>query len=286
MFENGLPRVSYRRPIGAGELLFFLHIPKTAGTSLYTLLTEHFQPDEIAPISDEFTWYNRDEKLDVGPYRVMRAHHDLSLQEKIDKHLVTVTMLRDPVQRVISQFNHSSTHDDAYDYERIRNMSFEEFLEYDSPVLQCWNQQARMVAGALTGNWDNGDRYKGGEVLERAKLNLKSFAFVGLCERMSDSMRVLSYTFNWPDARPIWVNKRIAERKNLTDQLSPRLLDKVREMNRLDVELYQYAQDLLNERLQEIRTYDNLDGLRYSCDIMFEDAIHRIKHLKPSVPRR
>ena len=84
--------------------LVFIHIPKTAGTSLRYMIEPHFGVSEICPL------YNRGELEGVNsqyierfPY--IRGHIPYELMEKmLTRKRTWITMLRDPVERYISQF--------------------------------------------------------------------------------------------------------------------------------------------------------------------------------------
>src|SRR4051794_29871070 len=83
--------------------VFFLHIPKTAGISLNHLIESHFDRDAIFP-----TYATNDllllTKSTLEPYRYFRGHIAYGiLRRLLHRPPVSITMLRDPVDRALSQ---------------------------------------------------------------------------------------------------------------------------------------------------------------------------------------
>jgi hypothetical protein len=107
--------------------IFFCHIPKTAGSSLrfaieatidplrtlpspamMSLVGGHYPPPEIVY-----------ESLlrDPGAFRLVRGHYHFSLREMIADP-INIVVLRDPVERVISNLQHNIQHN-GYTLERV-----------------------------------------------------------------------------------------------------------------------------------------------------------------------
>jgi hypothetical protein len=84
--------------------------------------------------------------------------------------------------------------------------------------------------------------------LDQAKANLEALAFLGTTERFADSVRLLSYTFQW---RPIsaFETLNVSDQRTSQKQLSPRLVDRIRELNENDLRLYDFATHLFESRL-------------------------------------
>jgi len=100
--------------------LFFCHIPKTGGTSLRRSLESLIKPSETVPDRDTL-------KRNGGKYpplndalamvhervdsiRFFRGHYHLSCRHFLPGGFKTVVLLRDPVERNISQFRHMIAH--------------------------------------------------------------------------------------------------------------------------------------------------------------------------------
>ena len=94
---------------------FFVHIQKTAGTALWRRLKNQFDPAAVYPGPGDGepprTVLSVDHLLERwharrGEIRIVTGHFPLCTTELLDAPLVTMTILRDPVERTLSQLRH------------------------------------------------------------------------------------------------------------------------------------------------------------------------------------
>jgi hypothetical protein len=83
---------------------YFLHVTKTAGTSLKRLLIDQFHSSEIFPAETDVQFANI--KVENIPnYRLYMGHHGYRFIEYfIPRRPKMITILRDPIERIISSF--------------------------------------------------------------------------------------------------------------------------------------------------------------------------------------
>src|SRR5262245_37827654 len=98
---------------------FFIHVMKTAGTTFVLHLQRHFPPEQLYPCQG-LDWTSRS---DVGVYssvprllalpehrksaiRVYSGHYPFVVHESLGDDFVTLTLLRDPVDRTVSMLKH------------------------------------------------------------------------------------------------------------------------------------------------------------------------------------
>lgn len=255
------------------DLLYFLHIPKTAGTTLYHLLDGKFELDDICPAR---FW---SELLALSPesrnnYRFFRGHFGYPIHWVLDQKPVCITVLRNPVDRAISYYE--SVCRQPYDFFHqvvvSQAMSFADFIrspdtrytvanlqtrslvldvDVRSPQIRARNRHATTPCGldgitemTLLDMPDD-------ELLAIAKQRLDEFAFVGLVEHFQDSMLLLSYIFGWYPFEPVERLNTAPQRRRQAD-VPPDILDEARELNRLDMELYDYATHLFKRSFQQM----------------------------------
>lgn len=88
--------------------------------------------------------------------------------------------------------------------------------------------------------------------LEVAKANIeRHFSFVGLLERYDETLLALATLFGLPELRKEHVNKNKVQQDELP--LSDSVLRKVREMNALDIQLYDWVKERFDRMATNLR---------------------------------
>lgn len=88
----------------AKNLLGFLHIPKTAGTSLVQALTENFVPDRVMPGELVYDLENQDADKLKRDYDFAHGHVGMDVLAPVATQIVT--LVREPTERIISLYNY------------------------------------------------------------------------------------------------------------------------------------------------------------------------------------
>ncbi len=85
----------------SGKKIFFLHLPKTAGQSIHAALSDAFGNDAICParVNKQVVLMSVSE---LNRYRVFSGHLDWSLLDCVRGERFTFTILRKPVDRILS----------------------------------------------------------------------------------------------------------------------------------------------------------------------------------------
>jgi hypothetical protein len=177
----------------------FLHIPKTAGTSLHLLLIDRFEENAICPI--------RNHKLDemsmeqLQKYRLFSGHYYFDQVERIPEPKILLTMLREPKARLLSLYNyHRSFRWDAIaepeadSGRRIclaKTLSALEYFRCADPVVYAVvnNSMARQLIGLKYNLPDGKLRISDDGVLNLALKNLERFAAIGFVDSPNGSLR-------------------------------------------------------------------------------------------------
>lgn len=174
-----------------GEGLVFMHIIKTAGTSLRQALAAHYDPAEIAP--QQFL----EEMEDVGAeavrdrYRLMMVHFGFGLASALAPNMITV--LRDPIERIVSIYNfwrgvplpEDGPVDRALRY--ARELSFSEFIRVEDDRIADDIRDSQTMSLVLGNDRWSRERLEGidrRDILRIAERNLRSFDVTGTTERM------------------------------------------------------------------------------------------------------
>ena len=210
-------------------MLFFSHIPKTAGTSLSYLLQRHFGFRMLSANPRTPGTYTREDyikDLKVFPFLKCMVGHSLKpfedFQEK-NSGIKWFSFLRDPEQRFMSHYIHQQT--SKVGYHKMDLLSW-------SSTFSRSNIQTRWIAGE--------------EDLLAAKQILKEkFTFIGITERYLESIILMKSRLglNGLDLsiyRPQMVSRNTELKKSILEN-SLKFKELILEQNYLDIELYEYA---------------------------------------------
>ena len=175
--------------------VLFLHIPKAAGTSYLNALAEALGGRALVPdIPGEVTSEEFQQQVDpesLRQYALVAGHVDYGLCRRAP-FLRPVTVLRDPIDRIVSWYHYVLRSQDAglapwRHFIETRAMSIEDFLLH--PQLRWLQGQAQtlQIAGYL---WSGEPFPPVDDIIGEAEANLAQFAHVGLYERLGDSLRL------------------------------------------------------------------------------------------------
>jgi Galactose-3-O-sulfotransferase len=229
------------------ETVIFLHIGKTAGSTMRQILKRQFPAAQTMtvrarrrPREETLADFALLPEADRLRPRLIMGHTVFGLHEHVPRPCRYVTMLRDPVRLAISQHRYVLRTPGHRHHDQAQGMSLEEYVE-SGLALEMDNSQTRAIAG------DIGTPYGActSEMLETAKRNLAAhFAWVGVTERFDESVVLLGRTLGWKDVR--YVSANVARGGTPPTQAD---LELVRNANLLDQELYEHACRLLDERI-------------------------------------
>ena len=176
-----------------------------------------------------------------------------------------MTFLREPVARYVSEFLHVQRGatwartqymcggasglphvTPCYEGEDWEGVSLADFN--GCPSNMAFNRQTRMLADLRLVHCYNvtamapGDR--GRAMLASAKANLRNMAFFGMTARQAESQLLFEETFGLR----FKVDFETEDQQSEGYELSPAETQRIRDLNSLDIELYNYALELLQER--------------------------------------
>jgi hypothetical protein len=228
------------RPGTPEEAIIFLHLPKTAGTTVNRLIEWEYRLTEMYSIDPVLFEWSAAHLRKLSPQRLKRirifkGHMLYGLHEVLPQPATYITVLRDPVDRVISSyyFMRSYMLHPLYWKLRRENWSLEDFVR-NSPR---HNVQSKIVAGAdYTPPCTR-------EIADRAKHNLRHhFSVVGLSERLEESLALMKLRFGWKLSTysSFNVTRSRPKKRDLPDAT----IDLIRQKNAFDIELYGCAQEM------------------------------------------
>ncbi len=253
-------------------ILYFFHIPKTAGISMRVALTERFWPEQAFP-GQAWGHLLSCTPDELAEYRLFFGHFYSNLYRVLPEQPLTITVIREPIARSLSHFRSIWLKPEHYYHEAARQLgSLVKFLEDPVGRALITNFQTRMLAVdhdpqtvALTR--DLSEPYvleaeselatipdiADAELLARAKARLDSFAFVGLTDRLRESLWLLDYMFGWWPAAEV-PRENVTPIDGVSGDISPDALAMLKALTALDAELYRYAAQRFNTDYAQMMT--------------------------------
>jgi hypothetical protein len=240
--------------------VIFLRVPKTAGTTLRRVIRRQYEPAAIfaidaARVQESIEEFMRLPEVQKDRIRALVGLMGFGLHEFLPWPSTYITMLRDPVDRVISFYYYvrRSPHVGLHNMVAFQDMSLEDFV-CSGISTEIDNGQTRRLSG-VTGVAGEDTAIGFGEcpieILETARKNLlKHFTVVGLTERFDETIILLRRMFGW-GAPPFYVKGKVARNRRRREDVSEDILAVIEKYNRLDIELYQYVQERFEELVRQ-----------------------------------
>ncbi len=233
----------------AEPLLVFIHLRKTAGTTIAYVMRRQFRRgramDLNAPSIEAAnqTW-NAMPAARRERIKCVRGHLPFAPDLFAPRPITCFTILRDPVERVVSEY-YFNLHDPTTRFHAAlvrERITLDQFVSSER-FAEVHNTQTRMLGGAKAG-------LSPGELLELAKANLRErIAMVGISERFDETLLLCRAVLGWRWLiyRRINVNRR----RPAFSAIAPATRATIERLNSLDRELYQYACARFEELLQQ-----------------------------------
>lgn len=236
----------------------FLHIPKTAGSSLSKVVTGQFRPAETYHIRnpqevrspkyapsfgsvDEFAALDDAEKQ---RYRCLLGHMNFGLHAVIPQPCRYITLLRDPVERVLSAYHHHQRRLRLDTGDPNASVGLEQFIAERPGNI---DHQCRLVSGSRFTQWAYAARSPD-EIRQRILSNLENhFSLIGRVERFLDSLALMECELGWSGLS--YEHTNAGNRPKSEDEFSADDLAMLRDQQALDLELIEFADRWMNDRI-------------------------------------
>ncbi|PLY14739.1 MAG: hypothetical protein C0631_09445 [Sedimenticola sp.] len=225
--------------ISASKKIIFLHIPKTAGTSLKKIIRSQFDSDSIfhlyPPVTTE-KHISLNEK--INRIELIHGHLYFGIGQQLDIDADYFTFLREPVARVLSFWNHQNKFETGALFNEVKNGLTLQNLILSHRIPQTNNHMTRILIGNTLPHMLDGknnaifDR----KYLDQALSNIENcFKFVGFMEHFETSVGQMLKVFNWKYGSELPILNRLNSNQSSVDE---KTLDLIRKYNALDSQLY------------------------------------------------
>jgi hypothetical protein len=235
--------------------LIYIHVPKVAGTTLQELLARQYAAGRgfiFTGDQEQYAQFIALASEDRAKFDLLMGHVQFGIHEHLTEPATYITMLRDPMDRVVSHYHFILANEDHYLHGalRTRGWTLSEWLAVAPIVLD--NYQLRWLTARPLSQVPAGKVTRA--MLDEAKWNLENaFHVVGLMERFEDTLACFRRAFGWrlDDAGGRRLNANPG--RPSMEEIDSDTLAAIREANRFDIELYDHACMLFEEQCRQLR---------------------------------
>jgi hypothetical protein len=243
-----------KRNTNSGNILIFLHIPKTAGTTLQRIILRQFSRDSVFRINgasvrrsiDQLKGLNGKEKYKI---RLVSGHVPFGLHTCLPRPASYITVLRNPVERIISHYYYVLRKPNHYLHKEVISRKLDLFGYVSEEVSsELNNGQTRAVSGAERLCVMNEHPSDSANVLEIAKRNIRDhFTAVGICERFNESLVLFKRLFGWSNI--LYARKNVTQERPSVSEIPKQTVRLIERFNELDLELYEHAENVFERMI-------------------------------------
>lgn len=225
------------------ELIYFIHMPKTGGSTLTGVIKNQFSSSEIlAYYHNQDEIQNKLKQVNMDDLKIIHGHYFFGIHEFIDRPFSYFTILRHPVERVISLYYYlKNIEGERYDI--YREMTLDEFVENKI--------EDNIQTAYLSGN----ERKPG---LLKAVRNLRRyFDVVGTIEQFDETLYLLGKRYGWTKLH--YKRKNVTASRPHAIEVSEKTKRLIKQTHHKDLLLYKYAQKLLTKQLNELNEQEKAE---------------------------
>jgi hypothetical protein len=216
-------------------------MPKTGGTTLKNIIKRNLQPSTNYDIYQNHQQREQTLKaISHKPVSCIQGHFPFGIHQYFTNLSTYITMLREPTQRIISEYYFIRNNPRHNLYHKVNSISLEDYQRQP----QNMNLQTRLISGQINHPVTNVD-------LEKAKQNIEQyFSVVGLTEMFNESIYLMKRKFGWTNIQ--YRKQNITKKKPTIDKLPTKTISSITEHNHFDIKLYYFAKQILTGQINNL----------------------------------
>ena len=243
------------------ETVIFHHIPKTAGTTFYSIIESQFPKEAIYTINGNQLEHEKsiESFKNLNPHelskvKILKGHNVFGLDKYFPQPCTYFAIIRKPELRFISSY-----------YSMLRGkQSLPERIEFinNKPPLEEYINQGDLYFGhnsmcKIIINRQEKDLIITNEIYNSILQKLEdNFSVIGLTESFDETIVLANKEFNW--------NINFYQRKNEAGNYNKEALDKkyiklYKEKNPYDVKLYEFLETKFNNKINDYGSHFKKD---------------------------
>ena len=262
----------------------FLHIPKTGGVTLRAALRHKYPgaaltlhspraPERVAEVPFE-------QRLAA---RVLTGHLPYGVDRHMPQACEYVTLLREPVARVISTFHHVADHPEHWFHDELvaTQMGLLEFVDAEHGPFD--NLQTRLISDAMEGDLvarrpDRRADATGPRGTRGGEAEPRRLSRGGLTERFDESFLLIRRALGWK--LPMYAKRNVRRGSRPRGSEPEVAIERIRRRDQLDSELYAHGERLLDAAVEQA-------GRSFQRELAAFKMLNQIPlRVAPRIPKR
>jgi hypothetical protein len=253
-------------------LIQFQHIPKTGGSTFYTVLKRIYGTSQIIDLNNEdvdYEFSNELFKSKISSEITMKenaksvfGHFRYGIHNNLKLKARYVTFFRNPIDQFLSQYYYILNLDEYPDVKHIVSLTenLEQYINSDL-CKYASNMQTYFLCDA---HGRNSFLNNAEAMLSQAQENLKQdVIFCGIFEHFDESLIILKEILGWKKL-PLYTKHKVNKNRPKLEEHDDSIIQQINELNKYDKELYSLAY----EKFKEVKS-----GIKY---LTFKVLIFRI----------
>lgn len=254
--------------INENETLFFMHIPKTSGTSINHFIAKNYYFDKHNFHTEYTNLYNFMKAPDqqVNQWKFITGHYNWFITNRIKNKYNSFTIMREPIDQAISWYKQNKKIYSKKNYQQSQTQQLEEnryaierfsestftFSKYiKDPFFikyHILNFQSKYIGGddqIINSFCELPLNIQHKNCTER----IKDFTFIGMQDQFEKSLWLLCYQYGWKPPKKI-PKLNTSEDKEIRANLSEEEVLYLKRVLSLDYKLYNIAKKLFNKKVK------------------------------------
>lgn len=241
---------------------FYLHIPKTAGSSLNTFFQAQFSKNQYLTHIESKNIFESESKIqDIDEYRLLSGHIPLPQMQyryKVFEKRTVLSTFRIPTEHVISHISwvrklgepgeekRLKQHDANIQkiVQRLKGIDLSNAQEIKELIV--WlekhnlylfhNTQTKYLCGGAAGSFEP-------DLIGQAISNLKKIDFVGITERLDEFMSMLCFYLGWSYIHKEKISENVNTQNYGLDHKNQDIVDALQSLISWDQVIYKLARE-------------------------------------------
>ncbi|WP_020526736.1 sulfotransferase family 2 domain-containing protein [Flexithrix dorotheae] len=235
----------------------FIHIPKTAGTTMIDILSRQIYFKKFRRVNPTRNTHPKEflskveglldkELLAQENFEIIGGHFGFKAHPELSNPEDHFTILRDPVERVISE----------YYFMKYKGMYYQDLIEGENlSLLDYLHHPETTYLNNLQTRLISGEKYETGELVtqemyEKALSHLEAFKAIGITENMKDSIALFYQKFGWKRI-PYYLTSNSNEQKTHRTEIPESTIKAIEEREKFDIQLYQQALEIFQKEVDK-----------------------------------